>query len=187
MSIRAKCVCAASLVFAMLAAATDASAQRQWPPRGKLRVGPLVPDVQTMPAIAAPGPEDIAGRPIWLLPLGTTIRFRDDRLILPTTSKYQLGTGATMGNQFMYLAPSGQERTISAETTFVLRQIGPVYGKKIYPADLRQPQNRIYMELVSDDGLIMQWAITPGSEVTPSVGQFAEFFDLEVPESLPPE
>jgi len=138
-----------------------------------------------MPPMLAPGPADIAGRPVWLLPIGTTLRFREARLIMPNRTKYQLGSGPTMGNQFMYLTPSGEERTLEADVSFVVRRIGPVFGKKIYPADLQQLRNRIYMELESESGTVIELAITPGGAITPSVGQFAEYFDIALPPSLP--
>ncbi|MBX3412871.1 MAG: hypothetical protein KF708_09300 [Pirellulales bacterium] len=161
--------------------ASEASAQGVWPPKGKLRVGPLIPDVQTMPPMVAPGPSDIAGRPVWLLPIGTKLTFRDDRLIMPNRTKYEIGTGPTMANQFMYLRPSGQQRTLEAGVPYTVKRIGPVFGKKIYPEDLQQSRNRIYMELESEAGTVLELAITPGGAITPSVGQFAQYFDIALP------
>lgn len=179
---RTSTLLAATAAFAILISfAHEASAQGVWPPRGKLRVGPLIPDVETMPPMVAPGPSDIAGRPVWLLPIGTKLSFRDDRLIMPNRTKYQLGSGPTMGNQFMYLRPSGQQRTLEAGATFTVKRIGPVFGKKIYPEDLQQSRNRIYMELASEAGTVIELAITPGGAITPSVGQFAQYFDIALP------
>lgn len=174
-------VAATTITAFLISFAQEASAQGVWPPRGKLRVGPLIPDVETMPPMVAPGPSDIAGRPVWLLPIGTKLSFRDNRLIMPNRTKYQLGTGPTMGNQFMYLRPSGQQRTLDAGITFTVKRIGPVFGKKIYPEDLQQPRNRLYMELESEAGTVIEFAITPGGAITPSVGQFAQYFDIELP------
>ncbi|MBX7073565.1 MAG: hypothetical protein K1X71_10495 [Pirellulales bacterium] len=179
--------------LALLATAAPAAAQWQYPAYNDDVAYPRLEKLPTMLPFAGTRPAWIGSRPIWYVPVGTVLRFRHDRLILPNTSRYMVGIGEcdpTMLNQFFTLEPSDQERTISSDTHWTILQIGgawyrDIFGlrRDVYGLYRHQDRHRIYMLLQSDGGSYLELEITPGANVTPTVVQFERFFELV---SLPP-
>ncbi|MGD9647192.1 MAG: hypothetical protein AB7U73_15885 [Pirellulales bacterium] len=180
--------CAAVLV---LVSAGSASAQWQYPAYSDGRVQPRLEQKYPLPPYDGGRPARLDSRPFWYIPAGTVLRFRFDRLILADTCMYSLGEGATMANQFMYIAPSPHERLLSRETSWTVKQVGAVWYRDIFGNQLGhhgdvyglyrlQKRHRIYMLLESEGGTQIQLEICPAG-VTPSVANFETVFDLELP------
>lgn len=174
---------AASLAFVAIVGLVPAGAwaQGQFPAHEEERILPHLTRVNELPSWLAQAPVDLRSRPLWYLPLGTKFRFKHDRRLLPYTTKYAIGDGPVMGNQYLHLAPSYQERILPRDMEYTLVRLEGVHARASYSPHLLQPRHLVRMVLEAPSGLTVELEICPGSQVTPTVAQFADYVDLSPP------
>ncbi len=169
------------VTLALGALASPVAAQYQWPVlREDESLLPMIFERFTLPEIRAPQDPYYPGRPVFHLPLGTTFRFREDRLILPHAQKHVLGPGK-LGHHFFHVTPGSDDRTLPSNLVWTLKKTGAVYGHTLYSAYLRQPRHKVYMLLESYGGTLLELEIAPTS-MEPTLAQFQEVFDIKIPE-----
>ncbi len=174
---------AALAMLVVLLVADAARSQGQFPPVEEERILPHLETIAPWPALADYDSADMAARALWRLPLGTRLRFTHDRLIVAHSTKYALGSGPVLANQFLHLAPSGQERVLPKETVYTLVSIRGVHAKATYSAHLLRARHLVQMVLRADQGQVLELEICPGGEVTPTVAQCAPYLEIvELPQ-----
>ncbi len=165
----------------LLAVPRLVGAQGQYPTREDERILPRFEQLYELPSWDAWKRSSFPARPVWYLPHGTKMRLKHDRRLLPYSTKYAIGTGPVMGNQYFHLPPSDQGRVLPSDIQYTLVRVEAVYAKATYPMHLRQLHHQMRLVLQAPSGLTLELEICPGGEVTPTVGQFAEYFEIIPP------